>query len=88
MNFGIALFPFSWHLGLWSRPKKSIFAFGPLRFINYKSPGAWKPDDKPFNLPFDLRPGINGDPPAVHYDTCQYPKKGCTCRAWETSPLG
>lgn len=71
MNFGIAIFPLSWHLGLWSRPKKTIFAFGPLRFIRYARPGEWKPSQEP-----------------KHDRSCSYPKTGCICRAWETSPLG
>lgn len=34
-------------------------------------------------------PGRNGDPPAMHNATCAYPTGGgCTCRAWESGPLG
>lgn len=40
--FGIVIFPTSWHLGVWRREKKDILAIGPLRFVLYKRPGAWK----------------------------------------------
>lgn len=40
--FGVVLFPLSWKLGVWNRPKKSILAFGPLRFVVYHTPGEWK----------------------------------------------
>jgi hypothetical protein len=42
MNFGIAIFPLSWHFGIWLRDKKDILAIGPIRLIRYKSLGAWK----------------------------------------------
>lgn len=40
--FGIVVFPFSWRLGVWSRPKKDILSIGPIRFVLYKDPGEWK----------------------------------------------
>lgn len=43
LNFGIAIFPLSWHLGFWIREKKSIFSLGPIRLVHYKRPGGWKP---------------------------------------------
>jgi hypothetical protein len=42
--FGIAIFPTSWRLGLWLRPKKDILSIGPFRFVLYKAPGGWKPE--------------------------------------------
>lgn len=41
-GFGLVVFPMSWKLGLWSRPKKWMFAFGPMRFTVYHARGAWK----------------------------------------------
>ena len=43
MGLGFAIFPMSWHWGLWSRDKKSIFAVGPMRFVLHKQPGDWTP---------------------------------------------
>jgi hypothetical protein len=40
--FGIVLFPTSWRLGVWRRPKKNILSIGPFRFVYYKTPGDWK----------------------------------------------
>lgn len=51
MGFGFVIFPFSWKLGLWARDKKTLYAFGPLRFVVYKRPGTWKPK-------FDLRDNL------------------------------
>lgn len=52
--FGVVIFPLSWQLGIWNRPKKSILAIGPLRFVVYHQPGDWKPE------PFDLRDNLEG----------------------------
>ncbi len=41
MGFGFVIFPLSWRIGFWPRPKKSIIAFGPLRFVLHKQPGEW-----------------------------------------------
>lgn len=35
-GFGVVIFPTSWHLGYWPREKKTMIAFGPLRFVLYK----------------------------------------------------
>lgn len=40
---GFVIFPTSWRLGVWSRPKKDILSIGPFRFVFYKAPGMWKP---------------------------------------------
>lgn len=41
-GIGIVIFPFSWHLGFWGRPKKDIISIGPVRFVLHKLPGDWK----------------------------------------------
>lgn len=43
MAFGITVFPFSWAMGLWRKPHKTLFALGPLRFVVYRTTGSWKP---------------------------------------------
>jgi hypothetical protein len=40
--FGIVIFPTSWRIGIWSRPKKDILSIGPIRFVLYKNAGEWK----------------------------------------------
>jgi hypothetical protein len=45
IGIGFVVFPFSWKLGPWVREKKTIYALGPLRFVVYKSPGEWKPNE-------------------------------------------
>jgi hypothetical protein len=44
MGFSIAIFPFSWALGGWTRPKKYLFAIGPFRFIAHWNVGPWVGD--------------------------------------------
>lgn len=68
MNVGIAIFPTSWHLGLWSREKKSIFALGPLRFVWYKQPGAWTPPGHAVWTPPQLAEDGSITTEHFHYD--------------------
>lgn len=48
-GYSILFVPADWQLGAWHKPngyrtKKSIYAFGPLRFVIHRELGAWKPD--------------------------------------------
>lgn len=37
----------------------------------------------------EVRASRPGDGPDVAHDvSCEYPVRGCTCRAWESGPLG
>jgi hypothetical protein len=40
-GYGITIIPLSWALGFWRRPYKTLFAFGPLRFVRYRALGPW-----------------------------------------------
>lgn len=42
-GYSVAFIPRSWALGAWHKPHKSIYAFGPLRFVRHVSLGPWKP---------------------------------------------
>lgn len=48
-GYSIVLIPSDWQFGSWHKPngyrtKKSIYAFGPFRFVIHRNLGAWKPD--------------------------------------------
>lgn len=42
-GYGVTLIPRSWAFGVWRMPHKTLFAFGPLRFVRYRNLGAWAP---------------------------------------------
>lgn len=40
-GYGVVFIPTSWHIGVWRRPTKTLWAFGPLRFVRYRIAGEW-----------------------------------------------
>lgn len=46
-GYSLVFIPRSWALGVWYRPKKIIYAFGPFRFAVHYGLGPWKPKDPP-----------------------------------------
>lgn len=40
--FGITVFPFSWGLGVWSKPHKTLLAIGPIRFVVHYTTKHWR----------------------------------------------
>ena len=44
-GFAIAFIPGSWGVGIWRRPHKTAYAFGPFRLIVYKTLKEWKSYD-------------------------------------------
>lgn len=40
--FGLTVFPFDWHLGIWRKPHKVIYSVGPFRFCAYYTKAKWK----------------------------------------------
>lgn len=47
-GYGLTFIPFSWALGVWRKPHKTIYALGPLRFTSHRDLGDWKPAKAPF----------------------------------------
>lgn len=43
-GYSIVFIPYSWALGAWHRPHKSIYAFGPFRYVRHNALGEWKGD--------------------------------------------
>jgi hypothetical protein len=41
-GFSLTLIPFSWHIGVWKREKKTLWALGPFRFVIHRLTGEWK----------------------------------------------
>lgn len=41
-GYGLVVIPFSFAFGVWRKPNKTIWALGPLRFVEYRGLGAWR----------------------------------------------
>lgn len=44
-GYSLVFIPRSWAVGIWRKPHKTIFAFGPLRFAHHRSLSQWKQTD-------------------------------------------
>ena len=40
-GYSITLVPLSWHIGRWDIRKKTLWAFGPFRFVIHRGLGEW-----------------------------------------------
>ena len=44
-GYSIVLVPRDWVIDSWHKDHKSIYAFGPLRFVLHRGLGPWKDED-------------------------------------------
>ena len=44
-GYSITFIPKSWRVGVWDRPKKTLYALGPFRFVIHRFLGDWRPQE-------------------------------------------
>lgn len=42
-GYSLVFIPLSWAVGVWRRPHKTIYSFGPFRFAAHYALGPWEP---------------------------------------------
>ncbi len=51
---GVTFFPFSWALGTWKKPHKTLWSLGPFRLVFYRIQGKWKETSVAPALPAEI----------------------------------
>lgn len=66
-GYGIAIIPFSWAIGIWRKPNKTLFAVGPFRLVRYSGLSGWKAKSEKLSALARLQKANETVPPSDDY---------------------